>query len=75
MWHWVLQVVMVFSLGSLVWKKSELKVVGTRPIHDHRTVETSPNGPKPSYVEEARRLIISIISADSRPLSSLARRP
>jgi hypothetical protein len=31
MWHRVLQVVIVLSLGSLVWKKSELKVVATRP--------------------------------------------
>src|SRR5258708_6494503 len=41
----------------------------TRPMHDHRTVETSPNSPKPSQMEETITLIASVISADSRPLS------
>lgn len=36
------------------------------------TVETIPNDPE---IEESTTLIASVISADSRPLSSVARRP
>ena len=46
-----------------------------RPIDDHRTVENSLNRPKLSQINYTVRLIASIISADSRPVSCIARRP
>ena len=36
--------------GSLPWDRIEVRIKGlgvARPIHDHRTVETFPNDPRP----------------------------